>query len=175
MAEDEEYEVLPHQILEDLKEEVEALKKKLSQPDTKTQELILEMESLKDALRDLQDVFHKALELSKGEDVTQTVSSLKEKIEAVVHQNETIAKALLSISDKLEEGVARKVSAMPSPSAAPASSYPVGMGLPQLPGQRTAPRPMSMPSMFPSAAPAPMPVSDFPPPPVPPMKRKGLF
>ena len=42
---DEEYEILPHQLLSDLKYDVEALKKKLSQPDAKANELILEIES----------------------------------------------------------------------------------------------------------------------------------
>ena len=35
-----EYEILPHQLLSDLKYDVEALKKKLDQPDSKANELI---------------------------------------------------------------------------------------------------------------------------------------
>ena len=59
---DDEYEILPHQLLQDLKYDVEALKKKLTQPDTKSNELILEIESLKDSVHDLNDIFKKALE-----------------------------------------------------------------------------------------------------------------
>ena len=64
---DEDYEILPHQILADLKSEVEALKKKLTQPDAKAQELILEIESLKDSIHDLTMIFQKALEDMKQE------------------------------------------------------------------------------------------------------------
>ena len=194
MAEDNnEYEVLPHQLLEDLKYDVEELKKKLTQPDSKTQELVLEMESLKDSLRDLQEVFHKALEQTKGDDVGQTISSLRQKIESVVQQNETIAKALLTISDKLDDFMqggkkglslpSAQGSMFPSPSNSP-SGMQHQMGMPALPGQRMAPRTMGGPSGFtgmpmtssPQFA-GSTPVSDLPPPPAPPsgMKRKGLF
>ena len=61
MAE-EEYEILPHQLLSDLKYDVEALKKKLTQPDNKINELILEIESLKDSIHELNIVFEKALQ-----------------------------------------------------------------------------------------------------------------
>ena len=64
MAE-EEYEILPHQLLSDLKTEVEALKKKLTQPDAKANELILEIESLKDSVHELNVVFEKAMEEMK--------------------------------------------------------------------------------------------------------------
>ena len=56
MAEDD-YEILPHQLLADLKYDIEALKKRLSQPDSKMQELILEIESLKDSIHELNTVF----------------------------------------------------------------------------------------------------------------------
>ncbi len=177
MTEEDDYEVLPHQVLEDLKGEVETLKNKLSQPDTKSQELILEMESLKDSIRDLQEVFHTALELSKGEDLSQTVRGLREKVEAVVQQNETIAKALLSISDKLEAAAVKKVAPAVN-SMQPGQSQ---MGFPSVGGPRMAPRSPLGPSAGPfgaspfSSSSAPM-MPDLPPPPAPPLRgRKGLF
>jgi len=190
--ENNEYEVLPHQLLEDLKYDVEELKKKLTQPDSKTQELVLEMESLKDSLRDLQQVFHTALEQTKGEDVGQTISNLRQKIESVVQQNETIAKALLTISDKLDDFMqgGRKLPSLGGGSALPQlTQVQHQMGMPSLPGQRMAPRPMggqsgfsgmpqsSSPSFSGSyPSPSSSPVSDLPLPPAPPSgKRKGLF
>ncbi|MBI2666282.1 hypothetical protein HYX13_01585 [Candidatus Woesearchaeota archaeon] len=167
--ENNEYEVLPHQLLEDLKYDVEELKKKLTQPDSKTQELVLEMESLKDSLRDLQEVFHKALEQTKGEDVGQTISGLRQKIENVVQQNETIARALLTISDKLDDfmqgkrgtgfslgsspgSVNSSTGSFSSPNSPPSAGGMQGMqhqmGMPSLPGPRMAPRPMGGPSGF---------------------------
>lgn len=151
-----EYELLPHQLLEELKSEVELLKKKLMEPDAKAQELILEMETLKDSVHDLQEIFQKALDISKGEDISGTITALKEKIEAVVKQNETIARALLTISDKFDQQAKLSAQALPPSSSAPSFS----MGPPPLPGSRIAPRP-EMP-LF----------NDLPPPPP---RKKGLF
>ena len=146
----EEYEILPHQLLEELKGEVEVLKKKLMEPDAKAQELILEIESLKDSVHDLYDLFQKALDITKGENISSTIATLKEKVEAVIKQNETIARALLTISDKMDQ--------QPKPFSPPTASFP--MSPPSLPGARMAPRP-EMPLM-----------NDFPPPPP---RKKGLF
>ena len=97
------YEILPHSLLEDLKYDVEALKKKLQEPETKTNELILEIESLKDSIHELNEVFKKALDNSADEDVFKAVSNLNERIDAVVTQNETIARGMIAISDKVDE------------------------------------------------------------------------
>ena len=106
---DEDYEILPHQILADLKNEVEALKKKLTQPDAKAQELILEIESLKDSIHDLTMIFQKALEDMKQEgDAAQLMKALTMKIEAVISQNETIARGMIAISDKVEDFVSKQ-------------------------------------------------------------------
>jgi hypothetical protein len=162
---DNEYEILPHQLLQDLKYDVEALKKKLSQPDAKVNELILEIESLKDTIHELTNIFHKALDTAKDDgDVTKTVSILKEKMEAVVTQNETIAKGMIAISDKLEDWMGNSGGASVRPSGPPPQH---SMGVPSEHGpSRMAP----MPSMQPPSAPQ----MDFPPPP-PGGKRKGLF
>ena len=152
-----EYEILPHQLLQDLKYEVEALKKKLTQPDTKSNELILEIESLKDSLHELQDIFKRALEENKGEDLAGTVRVLKEKVEAVVMQNETIAKALLAISERMDE------QRTPVRAAAPSLMSQHTIGMPEMPGpMRMAPRPQMGPM-------------DMPPPPPPSDKKRGLF
>jgi len=88
---DEEYEILPHQLLSDLKNEVEALKKKILQPDTKANELILEIESLKDSIHELTNIFKKALEETKEEDLTRVIKAVNEKMEAVISQNEIMS------------------------------------------------------------------------------------
>lgn len=119
MAE-EQYELYPQQLIADLKYDVEALKKKLLQPDTKMNELVLEIESLKDTLHDLQTIFTKALEETKENDAYATITLLKERLDAVVKQNETIAQGMVAISDKVEEfiqrnsGTARRTS-VPAP------------------------------------------------------------
>lgn len=169
----EDYEILPHQLLQDLKSEVEALKKKLLNPDAKANELILEIESLKDSIHELTNLFQKALEQTKDDDVIRSVAVLKEKMETVVRQNETIAKGMIAISDKLEDWM-RKNSLSGGPPQG-ISSVQHSMGPPGMPGLRVAPPPQMEPPSF--AAPSfNQSVNDFPPPPpAPGKKRVGLF
>ena len=180
----EEYEVLPHQLLTDLRYDVEALKKKLSAPDTKINEALLEMESLKDSLHDLTTIFQKALETSKDEDPAQKIQKLQEVIEEVVNQNETIAKGMIAISEKLENFMnAQSITQGTKPtitatSLASGSMPPLQhtMGLPSLPGSRIAPLPTAEGNFPPSMSA----VSDMDlPPPPPRMKGKrslgGMF
>lgn len=165
MAE-EEYELLPHQIVADLKYDLEALKKKLSQPDTKANELILEIESMKDAVHELNVVFEKALQEMKEEDVSKTFQALLGRLDVVVSQNETIAKGMIAISDKLDDFMGKPGGRMPA--VLPGTSTQHTMGMPT-PLGRMAPRPEAM-----SIASSPV---DFPPPPSPAGRkpRVGLF
>ena len=157
----EEYEILPHQLLQDLKTEVEELKKKLIQPDAKANELILEIESMKDSVHELNAVFSKALDDAKGEDIGSTINTLKQRVENVVSQNETIAKALIAISDKIDEFV-NKGHSTPTARPTPVNVY-HNIGVPPMPGpSRTAPPPM-------------MPPPGMIPPPPPNLRRQGIF
>jgi hypothetical protein len=160
MAED--YEILPHKLLEDLKFEVEALKKKITEPDTKANELILEIESMKDSIHELTLIFQKALEESKADlDIDKTLATMKEKMDAVVSQNETIARGMIAISDKLEDFMKKP--------QGPPPGIKHTMGAPSGP-PRMAPPPM--PSMNP---PMRSPLMDLPPPPPAPGGRRGIF
>ncbi len=143
------YEILPHQLLEDLKFDVEALKKKLTEPEAKANELILEIETLKDAVHELNNVFNKALEHSKEEDAFKAIQRLNERIDTVVTQNETIAKGMIAISDKLEDFMHKNKSSVashstgssltgglvshPAPPTMPGGPRLKGSGLPQAP------------------------------------------
>jgi len=181
MSEDD-YEILPHQLLSDLKYDVEALKKKLSEPDAKAIELILEIESFKDSLHELTTVFQKALEEVKGEDnIAKTIKTLQEKIDDVVSQNETIAKGMIAISDKVEDFIQKQNLKPKMEASVPMNAPPMMLnpsvkhtvGLPTPGMERMAPRPMVNPQM----PLTPLGGADFPlPPPSPPgKKRGGLF
>jgi len=190
---EEDYEILPHQILADLKNEVEALKKKLTQPDAKAQELILEIESLKDSIHDLTMIFQKALEDMKQEgDAAQLMKTLTTKIEAVISQNETIARGMIAISDKVDDFVSKQGS-MPSQMSSqrvPILNQPTmnragqisgvqhTMGAPGM-GDRVAPQPMMEMPMMPRGSSGSVGGDDFDLPPPPPGmgmgKRKGVF
>lgn len=179
---DEDYEILPHQLLADLKYEVEALKKKLTQPDAKVNELILEIESLKDSIHELNVVFEKALQETKEEDISKIIRTINERMEAVVSQNETIAKGMIAISDKLDDFMQKQSgkTEMQRPGIAPGgfmmSPPPLS---PSLYGQeRTmAPRPESAPFTPPSSFDSSPSFGKMPPPPPPSSKkmRTGLF
>lgn len=109
----EEYEILPHKLLEDLKYDVEALKKKLTEPETMSNELIAEMEELKTTVKELNNTFREAIQDIKEEDSSKLLTSLQNKVETVTTQNETIARGMVAISDKLEEFMKKNKS--PSP------------------------------------------------------------
>jgi len=169
MADDNEYELLPHKLLEDLKFDVEALKKRLTDPDTKSNELILEIETLKDSIHELNIVFKDALEETKEEDVFKSIQLLNERLDAVVTQNETIAKGMIAISDKLEDFMSKGKPPMgPRPikqSVVTPSPNSNGAPVPTPQGP-----PMNPAGMPPSPGPG-----DMPPPPPSNNKRKGLF
>jgi hypothetical protein len=175
---EQDYEILPHQLLADLKYDVEALKKQLSNPNSKMQELILEIESMKDSIHELNNVFQNALEETKGEDPHKEIKLLKEKMETVLSQNETIARGMIAISDKLEDFMAKGTSGpkVVTPEHVMRSTPPPMPGQhtmgPPSSGSRTAP-PLSMHDAPPGLG---APSMDFPPPPPGPKnKRVGLF
>lgn len=115
---EDEYEIFPHKVLQDLKEEVEALKKKLSEPESVAQELMGEMEDLKTTIKELNAVFKEALQDVKEEDSVKLLAALQNKVSAVLTQNETIARGMVAISDKLESFMKQSVGqALPSASA----------------------------------------------------------
>jgi len=141
-----EHEHLPHSLIVDLKHEVETLKKKLSQPDAKTHELILEIESMKDALHQLNVVFERALKEMKEEDLTKIFHTMLEKLNTIVTQNETIAQGMIAVSDKMDDFAGSASKQGMSLRAVTAQHT---MGAPPLSG-RIAPRPemVTMPSDF---------------------------
>lgn len=173
---DEEYEILPHQLLQDLRYDVEALKKKLSEPETKTNELILEIESLKDSIHELTGIFQKALQDMKEDDPSKMMQEMSTRLRDVISQNEVIARGMVAISDKLEDFMRRNSSggSLGSSQLVPPPSpqiSPQVMGIPQMSGARMAPKPAMPGSMAGNSF-------DFPPPP-PGMssgkKRVGIF
>ena len=119
MAED--YEVIPHKLLNDLKYDVEALQKKLTAPDSKAQELILEIESLKESINELHGVFNKALDEMKEEDIYAT---LNKRLDSVVKQNETIAHGMVAIAEKLDNFIQNN---NPMPKVTATAQHTMGM------------------------------------------------
>ncbi len=187
------YELLPQQVIQDLKYEVEALKKRLSAPDAKINELILELESMKESIHDLHSIFTQALAEVKSDDNmhVKKLDDTGSKIDILMQQNETIAKGMIAIADKVDDFISKQnkmngsypaqPSYMPQNNQSPNPAQ-INMGMPPLGGMsapsRMAPPPSfgDMPPLTPSSS-APL-EDDFPPPPpginsAP--KRRGLF
>ncbi|MFH0701281.1 MAG: hypothetical protein V2A62_02500 [Candidatus Woesearchaeota archaeon] len=190
MANDEDYEILPHQLLNDLKDEVEGLKKKLTQPDSKINELILEIESMKDSVHELNTIFQQALKETQEEDVMKRITDINDKLADVISQNETIAKGMLAISDKVDDFVSKQdgskvgsdstLTFSSSQTTAPSGMVRHDMGMPQMSGPGRMAPPPSMDNNFPSFGDNfnSSGSDNFPPPPPSmgaPPKRKGLF
>jgi hypothetical protein len=148
-----------NELISDLKGDVDSLKRKLSKPDAKSEELILEIESLKESIHELTNIFQKAVELTKEEDLTRNINN---KLDAVIKQNETIARGMVAVSDKVDEFVGGSM-ATPSPPRRPMQHT---MGPPAAMG-RVAPVPTAHTGMDDMNLP--------PPPPAGGKKRHGLF
>jgi len=155
---DENYDLLPHKLLADLKEDVDSLRRKMNEPDQKINELILEIESMKDSINDLNTIFQKALEQTKDADPHQTIKVLAERMETVLTQNETIAKGMVAISDKVEGWMETQNHPMEKPQQTTATQQQFvpppqmgspqhNMGPPEMPGGRVAPMPQMEHSM----------------------------
>ena len=145
-------------LLSELKEEMDSIKKKLTRPDAKAEELILEIESLKESIHELTIIFQKAVEMTKEEDLSKT---LRDKLDSVLRQNETIARGMVAVSDKVDEFVSSKSAAM-MPRQQPMKHT---MGPP--PGMnRMAPIPTAHTGMDELNLPPPPPIGK---------KRQGLF
>tara|TARA_Y100000310_G_C20388605_1_gene671656 strand:+ start:32 stop:574 length:543 start_codon:yes stop_codon:yes gene_type:complete len=178
---DKSFEILPHALLEDLKFDVEALKKKLSEPDSKANELILEIESLKDSIHDMHTVFGKALEETKEEDIYAAIKKLNERIDTVVTQNETIARGMIAISDKVDDFISsnkKSAPAMTRPSMTSGQISPPSMHANMSPSPQGIPKApqMSMPSSHnDSSGQFNMSSGGIPPPPSEMKKRRGFF
>ena len=138
------HELLPHKLLSELHSDVESLKKKLTSPDAKAQELILEIESMKESIHELTTVFQKALEEMKEDDVSKTLAMLQERVDAMLKQNETIARSMLAISDKVDDLVQQKRTPTEMSSPTPMMGVKHTLGMPPQMG-RAAPRPEAPP------------------------------
>src|SRR3989338_1029195 len=95
---EEEWEVIPHKILADLRDEVHILKEKISQPSTR-KDMVDSMIDLKRSIDQMHSIFKTALETGE-KDNTQDVMA---KLVAIEKQNEQIAQALVTVAELVEQ------------------------------------------------------------------------
>jgi hypothetical protein len=179
---DEDWELVPHKILAELRDEVQQLKEKLSQPSMK-QDVAAAMNELHKSLIDMQAIFKTALEQVNNPDM-----DIVQRLSALEKQNEQILR-VISSGDKNERSAPAPVfapdldamSPMQSPmpfahsSLSPPRMQPMApmpsMQMPPSRSQRIAPPPLRAPRMMPE----PPSFSGGLPPPPPAPQKKGLF
>jgi len=171
---EEDWEIVPHQILAELRDEVHVLKEKLSQPTTKL-DMVEAMNDLKKSIQDMHAIFQTALEQTgKEADISQRLSALEK-------QNERIIQTLSTFADSMDgkaDTAPRMFQSMPPMSLPnmPNMQMPSQPSMPaSIRASRVAPPPMrAPPSRAPSMSSMPEPPS-FGIPPPPPAPKKGLF
>ncbi len=164
-GEEEEYELLPHKEIEDLKEELSKLKEFEIAPSKRLQVSLLELNTKLDRLMMIfEDATHELRIEEGGLSFTEKMKPLLEKMNKILEQNSEIASGILALADMVKE-IKEKPEEIPRP----------------MPREEEAPMPMMAPRpagmMAPPRAP---PVGMMPPGippgmPLPPLPRKRTF
>lgn len=102
MADEDEYEILPHKEIEDLKNELDALKKGPT-PESRNQ-----MQKLNDSINSLLGLFKEAssqmnLEEEEANLVSQKLIPLEEKMDQILDQNQKIAEGIVALADLVKD------------------------------------------------------------------------
>ncbi len=165
-AQEEEYELLPHREIEDLKEELSKLKEFEVAPSKKLQVSLLEVNAKLDKLITIfEDASHEMRVEEGGLSFTDKMRPLLEKMNKILEQNSEIASGILALADmvkdkgrteggfetyssppspsgfnvppKMEQPNAQPVNAMGAQAGPMPPGVPPGMPLPPLPKRRT--------------------------------------
>lgn len=100
---DEDYDILPHKEIVELKKEIEALKKNPGSKDVQNS-----IEELMHSLNKMINIFNTAVEELKLEEKEESFASKKldpiaEKLDQVIEQNKQIAEAIVAVVDMIKE------------------------------------------------------------------------
>lgn len=161
MADEDNYDLLPHSEIIRIKKELADLKS--SSEKTATKNIVNQIVHLKDSIQDLLTIFKEAEETLKLEEKEPPyLKDIIHKLDVLSDQNTRIAEGIVAVADMVKE-LKLKVDK-------PKLEKPKTMPFGQPPGQMPPPpMPQQMPPLMPP---------DFPPPPnfgAPPEKKKGLF
>ncbi|RJQ19430.1 hypothetical protein C4580_05125 [Candidatus Woesearchaeota archaeon] len=174
--ESEEYELLPHKEIEELKSELSKLKEFELTPSKKMHVSLLELNTKLDKLLTIfEDAAHEMRVEEGGLSFAEKMRPLLEKMNKILEQNSEIASGILALADLVKEmrepQLVHEEPTVPEPGM-PMPSMPANM--PPLQGQ-----------VPPGAAPAPLQAGGIPPPPrtvntpavppLPPLPRKRTF
>lgn len=119
--EDEDYELVPHKIVSELKKEVDELKRNPLGTTSTGQDLQASMNALAHSINDLLQLFKDATEQMHVEEkdshvFTKRLDPMLDKLDTIIEQNQTIAKGILAVADMLKEHLKHKPRFGPGPS-----------------------------------------------------------
>lgn len=145
---EEEYELLPHKEIEELKEELSKLKEFEIAPSKKLHVSLMELNAKLDKLLTIfEDASHEMRVEEGGLNFTEKMKPLLEKMNKILEQNSEIASGILALADMVK-GVKPAAELhdepqMPLPPMRPSSGMPSSAppGLPPLQGQGVPPPP----------------------------------
>jgi len=169
-AQEEEYELLPHREIEDLKEELSKLKEFEVAPSKKLQVSLLEVNAKLDKLITIfEDASHEMRVEEGGLSFTDKMRPLLEKMNKILEQNSEIASGILALADMVKEKSGRMESGFETYNAPPVAA---GFNVPPKMEQQTTP---PMPPMGAQANAGPMPPGVPPGMPLPPLPKRRTF
>jgi hypothetical protein len=156
-AQEEEYELLPHREIEDLKEELSKLKEFEVAPSKKLQVSLLEVNAKLDKLITIfEDASHEMRVEEGGLSFTDKMRPLLEKMNKILEQNSEIASGILALADMVKEKSGRMESGFETYNAPPAAAgFNVPSKMPEMPGgapmgaQAAGPMPPGVPPGMP--------------------------
>lgn len=159
MVGEEEYEIMPHKTIENIKKELEELKKKAVSKEAISEESFMKsLDSLTNSINGLMALFKEATEEMRVEEEAEEtlkakINPLMHKVQDIENENRTIAKGILAIADMIKERLPEK--------------KPEVERITRVWRERLVPKPKIV--MPPPVPPRPMPP---PPRPMPPLKEK---
>lgn len=145
MSEEDEYELLPHEEVEQLRKDVNHLKKNPFGEGKDSQDLIASINDLKHAVESLHALFAQANQEMVHD---YHATNLKEHFKIISQQNEHIAEGIVSVANLLAQQMAPPQTPVAPAYGQPASlpDFPTPPGMPQQPTQQMAPPPMPPPT-----------------------------
>jgi hypothetical protein len=166
-GEEEEYELLPHKEIEDLKEELSKLKEFEIAPSKRLQVSLLELNTKLDRLMMIfEDATHELRVEEGGLSFTEKMKPLLEKMNKILEQNSEIASGILALADMVKELKEARPEEMSRPAYEVREEAPAPMMAPRPAGMMAPPRAPPV-GMMPPGVPPGMPL--------PPLPRKRTF
>lgn len=168
-----EYEILPHQELKDLKEELRKLKEFEITPSKQMHVTMIELNHKLDKLITIfEDAMHEVRVEEGGLSFTEKMQPIISKMNKILEQNSEIASGILAIADMVKGGEKPEPTELPELPELPTTMPRTPMPRSTTPGAAPRPQPPMTAQRAPPKAPIPQRSTE---PPLPPLPKKRSF